>query len=100
MNKQMKQYLETVVNSIVNEDTDAAEAAFHDYLRAKTQSILMNEAEDEDCEDEEDKEVDKDLDKVEKDVKKAKKDQKKDVEEDEKEEKKDKKEDKDEEDED
>jgi len=40
MTKEMKQYLETVVTSIVNEDTDGAKAAFHDYLKLKTQSIL------------------------------------------------------------
>lgn len=56
MNKQMKQHLETVVNSIVNEDTDAAKAAFHDYLRMKTQSILMGEAEE--CDDEDDDKTD------------------------------------------
>lgn len=77
MNKQMKLHLETVVNSIVNEDADTAKAAFHEYLRMKTQSILLGESDEEEC-DEEDKEVDKDLEKVEKDVKKAKKDQKKD----------------------
>lgn len=75
MNKQMKQHLETVVNSIVNEDTDAAKAAFHDYLRMKTQAILMGEAEE--CDEEEDKKDDKE-DKDEsddKDEKKSKKDE-------------------------
>ncbi len=65
MNKQMKQHLETVVNSIVNEDTEAATAAFHEYLRMKTQSILLGEGEDEECdedemEDKDEKDEDKD----------------------------------------
>lgn len=65
MNKQMKQHLETVVNSIVNEDTEAATAAFHEYLRMKTQSILLGEGDDEECdedemEDKDEKDEDKD----------------------------------------
>lgn len=56
MNKQMKQHLETVVNSIVNEDTDAATSAFHEYLRMKTQSILLGEGDEEECDEDEDKE--------------------------------------------
>ena len=52
MTKEMKQYLETVVTSIVNEDSDAAKDAFHQYLRLKTQSILGEKEEcDEECED-------------------------------------------------
>lgn len=77
MNKQMKQHLETVVNSIVNEDTEAATAAFHEYLRMKTQSILLGEGEDEECdedemEDKEDKdEKDEDKDDKKKEDKKS-----------------------------
>lgn len=95
MNKKMKQLLESVIDSIVEGDSIAAKESFHDYLRAKTQSILLGEAEDEkecakchkmECECEDDKEekaedekaVDKSLDKVEDDVKKAKKVQDKD----------------------
>lgn len=52
MTKQMKQYLETVVTSIVNEDTAAAKEAFHEYLRLKTQAILGEKEDcDEECED-------------------------------------------------
>ena len=53
MTKEMKQYLETVVTSIVNEDTDGAKAAFHDYLKLKTQSILEGKDEEEGSGDEE-----------------------------------------------
>ncbi len=72
MNKQMKQHLETVVNSIVNEDTDAATSAFHEYLRMKTQSILLGENDEEECDEDEDKEGKdkKDDDKEDKDGKK------------------------------
>jgi hypothetical protein len=52
MNKEMKQYLETVVTSVVNEDSAAAKAAFHEYLRLKTQDIL-GEAKDEEKDEEE-----------------------------------------------
>lgn len=78
MNKQMKLQLEAVVNAIVNEDTAGAKEAFHEYLRAKTQTILLGEAECDEEDMEDDKEVDEDLDKADKDVKKAKKDQEKD----------------------
>ena len=50
MNKEMKQYLETVVTSIVNEDTAAAKGAFHEYLRMKTQDILGEKKEEADDE--------------------------------------------------
>lgn len=43
MNAETKKTLELVINSLVNEDSKGATNAFHDYLRAKTQSILMNE---------------------------------------------------------
>ena len=52
MNKEMKKYLETVVESIIFSDNDAATAAFHDYISKKTQSILLGESDDEDCDDE------------------------------------------------
>lgn len=81
MNKQQKLQLEAVVNAVVNEDLDAAKEAFHEYLRSKTQDLLLGEKEecdDEDMDDEDDKDVDEDLDKADKAVKKAKKDQKKD----------------------
>lgn len=77
MNKQMKLQLEAVVNAIVNEDTEGAKEAFHDYLRAKTQDILLGEKSDEDCEDmDDDKKSDKKDDK-EDDKKSDKKDDKK-----------------------
>jgi hypothetical protein len=52
MNKEMKKNLEAVINSLVNEDTKSATEAFHNYLQAKTQTILMNESpyDDEDSE--------------------------------------------------
>lgn len=45
MNKEMKQYLETVVTSIVNEDTAAAKGAFKEYLRLKTRAVLSEKEE-------------------------------------------------------
>ncbi len=48
MNKEMKQHLENVVVSIVNEDTQAAKEAFHEYLRMKTQEVLGEKEEKED----------------------------------------------------
>lgn len=84
MNKQMKQHLETVVNSIVSEDAEAAQAAFHDYLRLKTQAILLGE----EAEDDETEEDEKDEDeKEEKSEKKSKKSDDEEDEDDEKEEK-------------
>lgn len=91
MNAQMKKQLETVITSIVEENTEEAKKAFHDYLRAKTQSILLGESDDADADDEdEDKdEDDKDEDKEDKTPPFVKKDKKS---------KKDKDEDKDEDD--
>ena len=87
MNKQMKQHLEALVTAMVNEDTKAEKAAFHDYLSVKTQHLLSEESADDeevdadlDDEEKDNKKMKKDLDKADKDVKKAKKDQKKDVE--------------------
>lgn len=85
MNKQMKQHLEAVIDATVENNTEALKAAFSEYVRAKSQAILLGEeADDEDKkddkEDKEDKKVDADLKKVEDDVKKTKKDQKKDEE--------------------
>jgi hypothetical protein len=56
----MKKQLETVITSIVEENAEEAKKAFHEYLRAKTQSILIGESEEE-CDDE-DKDGDKDED--------------------------------------
>lgn len=60
----MKQNLEAVVNAIVNEDVETAKAAFHDYLRAKTQSIFLGEAGEyeEESDDDDDDESDDDDD--------------------------------------
>lgn len=44
MNEQMKKQLETVINATVNEDTQAAKDAFHAYITAKTQQLLLGEA--------------------------------------------------------
>lgn len=89
MNKQMREQLEAVVHGIVESDTEGAKKSFHEYLRMKTQEILLGEKADEEEDEDEDKDmdkndkkVDKDLEKVGKDVKKAKKDQKKDEKED------------------
>ena len=57
MNEQMKKQLETVINATVNEDTQAAKDAFHAYITAKTQQILLGEAAEcdkDDMDDEED----------------------------------------------
>lgn len=83
MNKEMKKHLETVVESIIFSDNDAATAAFHDYISKKTQSILLGESDDEDCDDEDcdDEKKDKDED-DDKDDKKSKKPKKEDDKED------------------
>jgi hypothetical protein len=60
MKKETKKQLEAVINSIVNEDSEGATTSFHDYLRAKTQTILLGEKEEE-C-DEEDMDDDDDKD--------------------------------------
>lgn len=73
MNKQMKLQLESVVTSIVEGDTAAAKSSFHEYLRAKTQEILLGEKED--CDD--DMDDDKSDDKDDKSDKKEDKDDKK-----------------------
>lgn len=52
MNKQMKQHLEAVVTALVEQDNAAATTAFHEYLRVKSQAILVGEAAEEDDEDE------------------------------------------------
>ena len=62
MNKKMKQHLEAVVEAVIFSNTEAATAAFHDYISLKTQSILLGEAEeceDEECDDKDDKKEDK-----------------------------------------
>lgn len=56
MNKEMKQYLEAVVTSVVNEDSTAAKAALHEYLRLKTQEVLGEAKDDKDEEDDKDDE--------------------------------------------
>jgi hypothetical protein len=55
MNKEMRKNLETVVDSIISEDTEKATAAFHSYLRAKTQEVLAEAAEYEEDSSEDDK---------------------------------------------
>lgn len=80
MNKQLKQHLENVVTAIIEQDTTAGQAAFHEYLRLKSKQILMGESveeEDEDDDKHDDTEGDEDEDK--KDDKK-KDDKKKDEE--------------------
>lgn len=58
MTPEMKQSLEQVVVAMANEQTADAKAAFSQYLRMKTRSILLGEKEDmddekdEDCDDE------------------------------------------------
>jgi hypothetical protein len=60
MNKAMRQSLEAVVNSIVNEDTAAGTKAFHDFIRAKSQQILLGEKHNDEDKDEDDDDDDDD----------------------------------------
>lgn len=49
MNKQMKQHLEAVIDATVENNTETLKAAFSEYVRAKSQAILLGEeADDED----------------------------------------------------
>lgn len=88
MNQEMKKQLETVINATVSEDTQAAKDAFHAYITAKTQQILLGEADDcdkddmdEDDSDEDDSDEDSD-DKKPAFLKKGKKNKKEDKDED------------------
>lgn len=56
MNAQMKKQLEKVITSIVEENNEAAKKAFHEYLRAKTKSVLLGESKEEDEDEDEDNE--------------------------------------------
>ncbi|PPD55707.1 MAG: hypothetical protein CTY12_00175 [Methylotenera sp.] len=69
MNQEMKKQLETVINATVSEDTQAAKDAFHAYITAKTQQILLGEAEDcdKDMDDEDEDESEDDEDESEDD---------------------------------
>jgi Ran GTPase-activating protein (RanGAP) involved in mRNA processing and transport len=67
MNAQMKKQLETVITSIVEENTEEAKKALHDYLRAKTQSILIGESDDADADDEDGEDEDEKSDEDDKD---------------------------------
>lgn len=40
MKKELKQQLETVITSLINDQPKAAQTALHDYLRVKSQEIL------------------------------------------------------------
>lgn len=51
MNKQLKQHLENVVTAIIEQDTTAGQAAFHEYLRLKSKQILMGESTEEEDDD-------------------------------------------------
>lgn len=44
MTNDLKKLLESVIDAIVEGDSVAAQASFHDYLRAKTQAILLGES--------------------------------------------------------
>lgn len=55
MNKQMKQHLDAVIDALVESDTAAAKDAFHDYLRLKTQAILIGESVESEEDDKDDK---------------------------------------------
>lgn len=63
MNKQMKQSLEAVVSALVEKDTTAAKAAFHDYLRLKSQQVLIGESVESEEDDKDDKKDEKKDDK-------------------------------------
>ena len=81
MNKQMKQHLEAVVEALVEQDSTAAKAAFHDYLRLKSQAILLGESveSEEDADDEdEDEDGEKKSDDADEKKDSDKKDDKKD----------------------
>ncbi|TFH08169.1 MAG: hypothetical protein E4H14_06930 [Candidatus Thorarchaeota archaeon] len=58
MNAEMKKHLEAVVVAIANEQAGDAKSAFSQYLRLKTQAILLGE--EEDADDKDDKDDDKD----------------------------------------
>lgn len=75
MNKQLKIQLEAVVNAVIEGNSEAANASFHEYLRAKSRGILLGEA-DEAEDDEDDKKEDKKDEKSD-DKKEDKKDDKK-----------------------
>ena len=77
MNKQRKQLLGAVVGAMVEQDTAAAKAAFHDYLRLKSQAVLLGESDDKDDEDADKDEDDKDDEDADKDD--ADKDESKDA---------------------
>ena len=82
MNQEMKKQLETVINATVNEDTQAAKDAFHAYITAKTQQILLGESDDSDKDDVDDDSDDDKDDKKPAFLKKGKKDKKEDKDED------------------
>jgi len=46
MNKEMKDNLGKVINSLVNDDSKTASDSLHEYLRAKAQSIILGEEHD------------------------------------------------------
>ena len=78
MNAKMKKQLETVITAIVEEDNETAKKAFHEYLRAKTHSILgesRDEDKDDEDKDDEDKKSDKKANPFAKKDKKSKKDE-------------------------
>lgn len=77
MNKQMKQHLEAVISALVEQDTTAAKAAFHDYLRLKSQALLLGESVESEEENEKDEDK-KDDDKKDDDKKDDKSSDKKD----------------------
>ena len=54
MNSTMKKNLETVVDSLVVEDTELATKAFKAYLKEKTQVILLGEKEEDESEEKDD----------------------------------------------
>lgn len=76
MNKQMKQLLETVVSALVEGDSPTAKEAFHEYLRLKSQDLLIGESveSEEDSDDKKKKSDESDDDKDGDDDKKDKKD--------------------------
>ena len=83
MNQEMKKQLETVINATVSEDTQAAKDAFHAYITAKTQQILLGEADDCDKDDMDEDDSDEDSDdKKPAFLKKGKKNKKEDKDED------------------
>lgn len=72
MKPDTKKQLGTVIDSIINEDTDTVSFAFHEYIRAKTQDILGEAKDEDDDSDESDDDSEEDDSEEEEKTKKTK----------------------------